>query len=89
MSKREPLPVDLTDEQLEEFGREMDEIYYETMASRGEKDRLYILRLIRTQRIMALTGRLRNLHNGDIFEAEGQPVRICVHAPEGEVELEL
>jgi len=58
MSKREPLPVDLTDEQLEEFGREMDEIYYETMASRGDKDRLYILRLIRTQRTMALVGRL-------------------------------
>ncbi len=58
MSKREPLPVDLTDEQLEEFGREMDEIYYETMADRGDKDRRYILRLIRTQRTMALAGRL-------------------------------
>ncbi len=35
------------------------------------------------------SGRLRNLHNGEVFEAQGQPVRICVHAPEGEVELEL
>ena len=34
-------------------------------------------------------GRLRNLHNGELFEAQGLPVRICVHAPEGEVELEL
>lgn len=33
-------------------------------------------------------GRLRNLQNGEIFDAEGEPVRICIHAPEGDVELE-
>ena len=53
MSKRQGLPVDLTEEQIDEFGREMDAIYYETLESRGEKDRLYILRLIRIQRSMA------------------------------------
>ncbi|KXJ48248.1 MAG: acyl-CoA desaturase [Alcanivorax sp.] len=58
MSKRQGLPVDLTEEQIDEFGREMDAIYYETLESRGEKDRLYILRLIRIQRSMALFGRL-------------------------------
>ena len=58
MSKRQGLPVDLTEEQIDEFGREMDAIYHETLASRGEKDRLYILRLIRIQRSMALFGRL-------------------------------
>ena len=52
MSKRQGLPVDLTEEQIDEFGREMDAIYYETLESRGEKDRLYILRLIRIQRSM-------------------------------------
>lgn len=35
------------------------------------------------------SGRLRNLHNGDVFDAEGYPVRICIHAPEGEVDLDL
>lgn len=35
------------------------------------------------------SGRLRNLQNGEVFDGEGQPVRICVHAPEGEVEMEL
>ena len=58
MSAKKALPVDLTDEQIDEFGREMDAIYYETLESRGEKDRLYILRLIRTQRTLALAGRL-------------------------------
>lgn len=32
-------------------------------------------------------GRLRNLQTGEIFDAEGERVRICIHAPEGEVEL--
>ncbi len=35
------------------------------------------------------SGRMRNLQNGDVFDAEGYPVRICIHAPEGEVELDL
>ena len=58
MGNRKPLPVNLTDEQIDEFGREMDSIYYETLESRGDRDRLYILRLIRTQRSLALGGRL-------------------------------
>ena len=52
------LPVDLTDEEIEAFGRDMDAIYYETLESRGERDRLYILRLIRTQRTLAFSGRM-------------------------------
>lgn len=58
MATKTPLPVDLTDEQVDEFGREMESIYDDIMQSRGESDRQYILGLIRTQRSMALIGRL-------------------------------
>ena len=51
------LPVNLTDAQIEEFGRELDAIRDEVMDSRGERDRAYILRLIKIQRTMAVTGR--------------------------------
>lgn len=51
------LPVNLTDAQIEEFGRELDAIRDEVLDSRGERDRAYILRLIRTQRSMAVTAR--------------------------------
>src|SRR6185503_20921050 len=51
------LPVDLTDAQIEEFGREMEAIRDEVMDSRGERDRAYILKVIKTQRSMAVIGR--------------------------------
>src|SRR6185503_18679737 len=51
------LPVDLTDAQIEEFGREMEAIRDEVFDSRGERDRAYILKVIRTQRSMAVIGR--------------------------------
>lgn len=57
MTNSKRLPVNLTDEQIDEFGREVDAIYLEQMASRGEADRQYIKRIIRTQRKMALGGR--------------------------------
>lgn len=53
-----PLPVSLTPAQIEEFGRELDAIRDEVMESRGERDRRYILRLIKTQRSLALGGRV-------------------------------
>lgn len=53
-----PLPVALTTAQIEEFGRELDAIRDEVMDSRGERDRQYILRLIKAQRSMALGGRV-------------------------------
>jgi NADPH-dependent stearoyl-CoA 9-desaturase len=52
------LPVDLTEAQIEEFGRELDAIRDEVFDSRGERDRQYILKLIRTQRSLALGGRV-------------------------------
>jgi len=52
------LPIPLNDAELYEFGRELDAIRDEAMASRGERDRAYILRLIRVQRALALGGRL-------------------------------
>ena len=58
MATAKPLPVDLNEAQVKEFGREIEQIYDEAMASRGDRDRSYILKLIRTQRSMALTGRM-------------------------------
>jgi NADPH-dependent stearoyl-CoA 9-desaturase len=52
------LPVHLTPAEIDEFGRELDAIRGEQMASRGARDRAYILRLIRVQRGLALGGRL-------------------------------
>ncbi|HCT41013.1 MAG TPA: acyl-CoA desaturase [Moraxellaceae bacterium] len=52
------LPTTLNAAQIEEFGRELDTIRDEVMDSRGEHDRRYILRLIKTQRSMALGGRV-------------------------------
>jgi len=48
----------LTDAQIEEFGREVDEIGEEVMDSRGERDRRYILGLIRIQRSLEFGGRV-------------------------------
>ncbi|MCC2636795.1 MAG: fatty acid desaturase protein [Moraxellaceae bacterium] len=52
------LPVSLNPQQIEEFGRELDAIRDEVLDSRGERDRKYILGLIRFQRSLALGGRL-------------------------------
>ena len=43
---------------IEAFGRELDALRDEVLASRGERDRHYILRLIRLQRGLALGARL-------------------------------
>jgi linoleoyl-CoA desaturase len=58
MATAKPLPVNLTDDQIDEFGREMEAIYDEAMASRGDRDRAYILKLMKTQRSMAFIGRM-------------------------------
>lgn len=57
MSTAKPLPIDLTEAQIDEFGREIQQIYDEAMESRGDRDRAYIVNLIKTQRSMAVTGR--------------------------------
>ncbi len=51
------LPKHLSDAEIEEFGRELDNIRNEVMASRGEDDRAYILGIIRFQRTLALSSR--------------------------------
>ncbi len=51
-------PTHLSDGEVEELGRELDAIRNEVMESRGERDRTYILRLIRVQRSLAFTGRI-------------------------------
>ena len=58
MATAKPLPVDLTEQQIDEFGREIEAIYDEAIESRGERDRQYILKVIRAQRTMALAGRI-------------------------------
>ena len=52
------LPVSLNLGEIEEFGREVEEIRNEVMDSRGERDERYIRRLIKVQRSMALGGRI-------------------------------
>ena len=52
------LPKHLSTEKIEAFGREVDAIRNEVMTSRGERDRRYLLRLIRAQRSLDVGGRL-------------------------------
>ena len=52
------LPVDLSPEEVEQLGRELDAIYDETMASLGSDDEAYIKRMIRTQRTLAVGSRV-------------------------------
>src|SRR5437667_748892 len=51
-------PAHLSDAAIENFGSELDAIRDEVMDSRGDRDRRYLLRLIRIQRGLALGGRL-------------------------------
>ncbi len=48
----------LTDEEMEQLGRELDALRAEIEESRGDKDAAYINRLIRIQRGLAVAGRL-------------------------------
>ena len=52
------LPKHLSEADIEELGRELDHIRNEVMATRGDRDRAYILGLIRAQRMLALGGRV-------------------------------
>jgi fatty acid desaturase len=53
----EPLPLALTRDQAEAFGREMDAIRERVMADLGERDARYIRRVVRAQRRAAIAGR--------------------------------
>lgn len=52
-----PLPTKLTIGEIEEFGKEVDEIYEEVMASLGSRDEKYIKRLINIERSISLIAR--------------------------------
>ena len=54
-----PTTAHLDDAQIEEFGRELDAMREEVLASRGERDRRYILRMIRSQRSIGVAGRVQ------------------------------
>jgi fatty acid desaturase len=51
------MPAPLTDEQIEELGRELDELRNRVIADLGERDAEYIRRIIRWQRGLELSGR--------------------------------
>jgi linoleoyl-CoA desaturase len=53
-----PMPTHLSPAAVEEFGRELDAIRNEVLDSRGARDARYIRAVIRTQRYLALGGRL-------------------------------
>ncbi|MBX6766296.1 MAG: acyl-CoA desaturase [Actinomadura rubrobrunea] len=53
-----PTTASLSRADVEEFGRELDKIRDEVMASRGEDDARYIRGLIATQRKLEITGRV-------------------------------
>ena len=56
--KTHTLPVALNDAELEEFGREMDAIREDTLDALGDKDRKYILRVIKLHRSMDFVSRM-------------------------------
>ena len=35
------------------------------------------------------SGRLRDMRNGEVHGTEGEMVRTCINAPEGDIEIEL
>src|SRR5581483_1617960 len=47
----------LTEEQIEELGRELDELRNRVMADLGERDAQYIRRIIKSQRGLEIAGR--------------------------------
>ena len=51
------LPVNLNDREIEEFAKEVDEIYEEIKATLGTRDEQYIKRLIKIERAMSLSAR--------------------------------
>ncbi len=51
------LPVDLTDQQVQQFGAEIEALRQRIMNSLGEKDARYIRRLIKVQRALEVGGR--------------------------------
>lgn len=51
------LPVDLTNEQVQQFGAEIEALRKRIMDSLGEKDARYIRRMIKTQRYLEIGGR--------------------------------
>ncbi len=55
---KKPLPINLSDAEVEELGRELDAIGDEVRASLGDRDRAYIRRMIKIQRSMAFLGRM-------------------------------
>jgi fatty acid desaturase len=65
------LPTHLSEAEIEEFGRELDNIRNEVMDTRGDRDRAYILKLIRVQRSLALGGRLVMLLGLSLLPAFG------------------
>ena len=70
----DPSPIaHLTPEQIEELGRELDEIRASVMDSLGEKDAQYIRRMIKAQRYLEIGGRAALFFSGN--PSPGSPAR--------------
>jgi len=65
----------LTEEQVEELGRELDAIRTEIEESRGAADAAYINRMIRIQRALAIAGRV-TLLAGTQFKETRKPALV-------------
>ena len=57
-SVRAASPTALTSEQLEQLGRELDQIRQDVLDSRGERDAAYIRRVIKAQRLLEVSSRV-------------------------------
>lgn len=57
MSAKTEQQTDLTPEQIDRFGEELDAIRQRVLADRGERDVNYIRRVIRAQRGLEAAGR--------------------------------
>ncbi len=58
-------PHGLTPEQVQQLGRELDQIRQDVIESRGARDAAYIRRVIRTQRVLEVVSRLALLGGRD------------------------
>jgi NADPH-dependent stearoyl-CoA 9-desaturase len=74
------LPKHLSETELADFGRELDDIRNEVMESRGEKDRAYILGIIRAQRLLALSSRVVMLASLAFLPVLGLPNASWLHS---------
>ena len=73
--------VDLTHEQVEQIGRELEELRARVMADVGESDREYIYKIIRAQRGLEIGGRALMYPAGSRRRGSSRSACRCVEDP--------